>query len=169
MKLLKSLLVLFVVVSFVSCSSDDDNNQFEFNNTNLSGTYNITMSNSTEIQTTNVNGLDIITEYRTIGDTFQLTIVFNESGSYSIDGEFRENYTETVAGQLVDEGSEIIVINNETGNYSTNNSTMTFVLDAEVFSVELFNQNELRITSEDIYQEDGDEFVYTSEIRMIRQ
>tara|TARA_R110000787_G_scaffold28923_5_gene78820 strand:+ start:68772 stop:69281 length:510 start_codon:yes stop_codon:yes gene_type:complete len=169
MKLLKSLFVLFVAVSLLSCSSDDDSNQYEFNNANLSGTYTVTMLNSTEIQTTNVNGLDVITEYTTVGDTFQLTIVFSASGSYVIDGEYRDSYIETVAGQVQDEGSEIVVIDNATGNYSTNNSTMTFVMDGEVFSVALFNANELRITSEDIYVESGDEFVYTSEIRMVRQ
>ncbi|MFT5248527.1 MAG: hypothetical protein ACI93P_000240 [bacterium] len=169
MKLLKTLFVLFVAVSLVSCSSDDDNNQYEFNNANLAGTYEVTLLNTTEVQTTNVNGLDIITEYTTVGDTFQLTIVFSESGSYVIDGEFRNSYVETVAGQVQGEGSEILVIDSETGDYSTNNSTMTFVLDGEVFSVALFNANELRVTSEDIYVENGDEFVYTSEIRMIRQ
>ena len=167
MKLLKSLFVLFVAVSLVSCSSDDDN-QYLLNNANLSGIYNVTMLNTTETQTTDVNGADIITVTTTVGDTFELTVDFDEDGSYVINGAYRDSYLQTVAGEIVDEGAEIIFIDNETGDFSTSNSTMTMVLDGEVYEVELFNQNELRITSEDVEIFNGDEYIYTSEIRMVR-
>ena len=169
MKLLKSLFVLFVAVSLVSCSSDDDNNQYTLNNANLSGTHSLTFFNSSDTETTNINGLDVVTEFTTVGSTFQVTVVFSENGTYSIDGEFVSNYVTRVAGQIVEEGTEIIDIENETGNYSSDNTSMELVLDGETYDVTLFNENELRIVSEEIYTENDVDYVYTSEIRMTRQ
>lgn len=169
MKLLKSLFVLFVAVSLISCSSDDDNNQFVLNNANLSGTHSITYFTTSDTETTNVNGLDVVSEFTTVGDTFQITVVFSENGTYVIDGEYRNNYVVKVAGQIIDEGFEIIDVTNETGDYTTNNSTMEIVLDGETFDVTLFNENELRIVSEDSYTENDILYEYSSEIRMVRQ
>ncbi len=169
MKLLKSLLVLLVAVSIVSCSSDDDSPQFVLNNANLSGTHSITYFTTSDTETTNVNGLDVVSEFTTVGDTFQITVIFNENGAYIIDGEYRNNYTVTVAGQIIDEGFEIIDVTNETGNYTTNDSTMEISLDGETWDVTLFNENELRIVTEDSYTENDVLYEYSSEIRMVRQ
>ena len=168
MKLLKSLFVLFVAVSIMSCSSDDDSVQYTLNNTNLSGTHSITMLNTSETETTNINGLDVVTVFTTVGDTFQVIVVFDEDGTYVINGEYLVNYVTTVAGQIVDEGSEIIVISNETGDYTTNNALMEIELDGETYDVTLFNANELRMVSEDIYTENDVDYIDTSEIRMTR-
>ena len=126
------------------------------------------MLNTTEIQTTNVNGLDIVTEKTRVGDIFQLTYTFSENGTFVLDGEYLVNYSVVVAGEIITEDTEIIVIDNGIGSYTTNDSTMILVFDDKIYSVTLFNQNDLRITTEDIYEENGDEFVYTSEIRMTR-
>jgi len=169
MKLLKSLFVLFVAVSIISCSSDDDDStQYTLNNANLSGTHSITMLNSSETETTNINGLDVVTVFTTVGDTFQVIVVFSEDGTYVINGEYLVNYVTTVAGQIVDEGSEIIDITNQTGEYTTNNALMEIELDEETYDVTLFNANELRMTSEDIYTDNDVDYVDTSEIRMTR-
>ena len=168
MKLLKSLIVLFVAVSIISCSSDDDSTQYTLNNANLSGTHSITLINSSETETTNINGLDVVTVFTTVGDTFQVIVVFSEDGTYVINGEYRVNYVTTVAGQIVDEGSEIIDITNQTGDYTTNNALMEIELDGETYDVTLFNANELRMVSEDIYTENDIDYVDTSEIRMTR-
>jgi|TARA_B110000914_G_scaffold130014_1_gene113623 hypothetical protein len=198
MKFLKILFVLFVAVSLVSCSSDDDGVDplldtdgdgvvdiddlcpntpgtiidqgcYLFTNINVSSSpYSVTMLNTTEIQTTNVNGLDIVTEKTRVGDIFQLTYTFSENGTFVLDGEYLVNYSVVVAGEIITEDTEIIVIDNGIGSYTTNDSTMILVFDDKIYSVTLFNQNDLRITTEDIYEENGDEFVYTSEIRMIR-
>ena len=169
MKLLKSLFVLFVAVSIISCSSDDDNStQYTLNNTNLSGTHSLTMLNSSSTETTNINGLDVVTVFTTVGDTFQVIVVFDEDGTYVINGEYLVNYVTTVAGQIVDEGSEIIVITNETGDYTTNNALMEIELDGETYDVTLFNANELRMVSEDIYTDNDVDYLDTSEIRMTR-
>ena len=198
MKFLKILFVLFVAVSLVSCSSDNDGVDplldtdgdgvvdiddlcpntpgtiidqgcYLFTNINVSSSpYSVTMLNTTEIQTTNVNGLDIVTEKTRVGDIFQLTYTFSENGTFVLDGEYLVNYSVVVAGEIITEDTEIIVIDNGIGSYTTNDSTMILVFDDKIYSVTLFNQNDLRITTEDIYEENGDEFVYTSEIRMTR-
>ena len=198
MKFLKILFVLFVAVSLVSCSSDDDGVDplldtdgdgvvdiddlcpntpgtiidqgcYLFTNINVSSSpYSVTMLNTTEIQTTNVNGLDIVTEKTRVGDIFQLTYTFSENGTFVLDGEYLVNYSVVVAGEIITEDTEIIVIDNGIGSYTTNDSTMILVFDDKIYSVTLFNQNDLRITTEDIYEENGDEVVYTSEIRMTR-
>ncbi|MGK0233379.1 MAG: uncharacterized lipoprotein YehR (DUF1307 family), partial [Salibacteraceae bacterium] len=80
MKLVKKIFVVMMIVSLAACKSDDDNPSYELTNANLTGTYEVTMLTNTEIETTDVNGLDIITEYTSIGDTFQLNIVFTDSG-----------------------------------------------------------------------------------------
>ncbi len=168
MKLLKSLIVLFVAVSIISCSSDDDSTQYTLNNANLSGTHSITLINSSETETTNINGLDVVTVFTTVGDTFQVIVVFSEDGTYVINGEYRVNYVTTVAGTVVDEGFEIIDITNETGDYTTNNALREIELDGETYDVTLFNANELRMVSEDIYTENDVDYFDTSEIRMTR-
>jgi len=199
MRILKNIFALILIVSLASCNNDDDSIDplldtdgdgvvdindlcpttpgtvidqgcYLFTNINVSSSpYDITLLNSTKIQTTNVNGLDIITETTTIGDTFQLTLTFSENGTVILDGEYRSTFVITVADQITDEGSNIIVIDNETSNYSTNDSTMTMVLDDNVYSVTFFDKNEIRLTLETIYTENGDEFVYTENINMVRQ
>tara|TARA_B100000809_G_scaffold265773_1_gene325670 strand:- start:11742 stop:12245 length:504 start_codon:yes stop_codon:yes gene_type:complete len=167
MKLLKSLFVLFVAVSIISCSSDDSN-QYTLNNANLSGTHSITMLNSSETETTNVNGLDIVTVSTTVGDTFQVIIVFSEDGTYAINGEYRIGYVTTVAGQIVNEGFEIIDFTNETGNYTTNDSLMEIEFDGETYDVTLFNANELRMVTQNIYTNNGIDHLDVFEMRMTR-
>lgn len=169
MKILKPILLLVILVSFVSCNNDDDNNDYLLNNENLAGTYNVTMLNSREVQTTDVNGVDIITTTTTSGNTFQLEIVFFDNGNYVVDGLYVEEYRMDVQGEVLEEDTEIIDIDFSEGTYATNNTSMELVMDGDTYEVTLFNQNELRVTLEDIWVENGDDFVYTEEIRMVRQ
>ena len=168
MKILKNLFALIILVSFASCNSDDDNNQFLLTNANLSGTYEVTLLNTTEIQTTDVNGVDFLTTTTTIGHTFQLEIVFFDNGNYIIDGLYVEDYRMDVDGDVQEEDTEIIDIDYVEGVYSTNDSSMELVLDGETYEVTLFNENEIRFTFEEMWVEEGDDFVYTEEIRLVR-
>jgi len=169
MKLLKNIFILILAVSLASCSSDDDNNQYLLTNENIAGSYNITLLNTKEVQTTDVNGVDIITETTETGSTFQLEVIFSENGNVLMDGEYVINTRVEVAGQLVEEDTEIIVIDSEQTNYTTNNTSMTLVLDGEVYDVTVFNSNEIRLSLEDVYTEGGDNYVYTEDIKMVRQ
>ena len=73
MKLLKFLVVLVMIFSLNACSSDEDSDQYVLNNTNLSaGSFDINYLSFDDIETVNVNGLDIVTEISGTGETFQL-------------------------------------------------------------------------------------------------
>ena len=169
MKLFKQLFTLVIFVSLIACTSDDDTPVYELNNTNLSaGSYDVTYLAFYGTQTQNVNGLDIVTEDITEGETFQLTITFRENGTYMSDGQYVVNTQRTVAGEIVSQSTYIVDIDNETGAYAANNSTMQLLLDETLFDVTLFNTNELRLSSSDAYTEDGIDYIETFEIRLVR-
>lgn len=168
MKVFKHLFTLVIFVSLIACTSDDAP-LYELNSINLSaGTYDVTYLTSNATQTQNVNGLDIITEDITVGETFQLTITFRENGTYLVDGQYVINTQRTVAGEIVSQSTYIEDIDDEIGTYAANNSTMQLLLDETLFDVTLFNNNQLRLSTSDAYTEDDIDYFETSEIRMVR-
>ncbi len=169
MKLLKPIFLVVMVVSLFSCKSDDDSPEYLLNNENLAGTYNVTMLRSVETQTTDVNGVDIITTRTTEGHTFQLEVVFFDNGNYVVDGEYVQQYEKIVNGTVIEEDIEIIVIDFSEGTYSTNNSSMELVMDEDTYEVTLFTQNEIRMTFEEMWVENGDDFILNEEIRLVKQ
>ena len=169
MKLLKNLVVLVMIFSLNACSSDEDSDQYELNNTNLSaGSYDLTYFNSYTTATVDINGLEIISEFSATGETFQFTITFFEDGTYIADGQYVVNETTTVAGQITEQDTYIEDEDNEQGTYVANNDAMQLVIDDDVFDVILFNANELRISLNNMYTEEGVDFLQTGEIRMVR-
>ena len=168
MKVFKHLFTLVIFVSLIACTSDDTP-LYELNSTNLSaGSYDVTYLTRNATQTQNVNGLDIVTEDITEGETFQLTITFRENGTYLIDGQYVVNTQRTVAGEIVSQSTYIEDIDDEIGTYAANNSTMQLLLDETLFDVTLFNNNQLRLSTSDAYTEDDIDYFETSEIRMVR-
>ncbi|MDA9372492.1 hypothetical protein N9906_02225 [Flavobacteriaceae bacterium] len=168
MKVFKQLFTLVIFVSLIACTSDDTP-LYELNSTNLSaGSYDVTYLTRNATQTQNVNGLDIVTEDITEGETFQLTITFRENGTYLIDGQYVVNTQRTVAGEIVSQSTYIEDIDDEIGTYAANNSTMQLLLDETLFDVTLFNNNQLRLSTSNAYSEDGVDYFETSEIRMVR-
>ena len=168
MKVFKHLFTLVIFVSLIACTSDDAP-LYELNSINLSaGTYDVTYLTSNATQTQNVNGLDIITEDITVGETFQLTITFRENGTYLVDGQYVINTQRTVAGEIVSQSTYIEDIDDEIGTYAANNSAMQLLLDETLFDVTLFNNNQLRLSTSDAYTEDNIDYFETSEIRMVR-
>ena len=169
MRLFKQLFTLVIFVSLIACSSDDNTPAYALNNTNLSaGSYDITYLTTAATETINVNGLDIITESTTDGETFQVTITFAENNTYILDGQYVLNSLVTVAGEFVSQSTIIVDIDNEIGTYDANNSTMQLFLDEILYDVTLFNANELRLSSSNAYSDDGVDYFETSEIRMVR-
>jgi hypothetical protein len=138
-------------------------------NENVAGSYDIVLLNSKKIQTTDVNGVDIITETTITGSTFQLEIIFSENGNVLMDGEYVINNRVEVAGQLVSDDTSIVVIDSQESNYTTNNTSMTMVLAGKVYDVTVFNSNEIRLFIEEVSIENGDTVVSTDEIKMVRQ
>ena len=169
MKLFRHFFILAISISLIACTSDDDTPVYELNNTNLSaGSYDITYLTRNETETINVNGLDIVTESTIVGETFQLTLTFANNNTYVVDGQYVINTLVTVAGEIVSQSSFIEDIDNETGTYAANNSTMQLLLDETAYDVTRFNANELRLSYSTSYTEDGIDYVETSEIRMVR-
>ena len=170
MKLLKNFFTLVMVFTLIACSSDDDSVPYELNNTNLStGSYGIQYLSIFDTETVNINGLDVVTEFSGTGETFQISFTFFENGTYILDGEYVLNSTLTVAGEVIEDNTIIIDVENQTGNYTANNSLMQLVLDGEeVWNVTLFNENELRFSYNNIYTEGDVDFVESGEIRMVR-
>jgi len=169
MKLLKNLVVLVMIFSLNACSSDEDSDQYVLNNTNLSaGSYDLTYFNSYTTATVDINGLEIISEFSATGETFQYTITFFEDGTYIADGQYVVNETVTVAGQITEQDTYIVDDDNEQGTYVANNDAMQLVMDDDVFDVILFNANELRISLNNMYTEEGVDFLQTGEIRLVR-
>ena len=169
MKLLKNLVVLVMIFSLNACSSDEDSDQYELNNTNLSaGSYDLTYFNSYTTATVDINGLEIISEFSATGETFQFTITFFEDGTYIYDGQYVVNQTTTVAGQITEQDTYIVDEDNEQGTYVANNDAMQLVIDDDVFDVILFNANELRISLNNMYTEEGVDYSETGEIRLVR-
>lgn len=168
MKLFRHIFALIFVVSLASCTSDDPP-AYELNTENLTaGTYEVTYLRSNNTETININGLDIITETSSIGETFQLTVDFFGNGTYVLDGQYVINTLVTVAGETVEQSTFIVDIDNEEGTYSPNNNTMQLLLNETLYDVTLFNTNELRLSYTTTYTEDGVDYVETSEIRMVR-
>jgi len=164
-----------VTLTATNSSGDDIATQsitvfaYELNNTNLStGSYQVTYLTSETTETINVNGLDIITETTSEGETFQLTVAFAENNTYVVDGQYVLNTLVTVAGEFVSQSTIIVDVDNETGTYAANNTTMQLLLDETLYDVTLFNTNELRLSSSNAYTEDGVDYFETSEIRMVR-
>ena len=169
MKLLKNFFTLVMVFTLIACSSDDDSVPYELNNTNLSaGSYDLTYFNSYTTATVDINGLEIISEFSATGETFQFTITFFEDGTYIADGQYVVNQTTTVAGQITEQDTYIVDEDNEQGTYVANNDAMQLVIDDDVFDVILFNANELRISLNNMYTEEGVDYSETGEIRLVR-
>ena len=169
MKLLKNLVVLVMIFSLNACSSDEDSDQYELNNTNLSaGSYDLTYYNSYTTATVDINGLEIISEFSATGETFQFTINFFEDGTYIADGQYVVNETVTVSGQITEQDTYIEDVDNEQGTYVANNDAMQLIMDDDVFDVILFNANELRISLNNMYTEEGVDYSETGEIRLVR-
>ncbi len=169
MRFFKHFFILAISVSLIACTGDDDTPAYELNNANLSaGTYEITYLTSNETETVNINGLDIVTESSTSGETFQLTVDFFDNGTYVVDGQYVINTLVTVAGETVEESTVIADIDNEQGTYTANNNTMKLLLDETFYDVTRFNANELRLSYTTAYTEDGVDYIEASEIRMER-
>ena len=148
----KKLIFLFTLaIATISCSSDDDGpGPYVFSNDNLSGNYKTTLLTGDIEQTYTVNGTEVKSVTKIVGDTFQMTTVFGANGSYSASGQYRTETTITTAGNTTTD-SEIIVVEDE-GTYSISPDkkrlTITIDGDAETFDVSLFNETKLNLKRE---------------------
>jgi len=133
-----------------------DSGCYLLTNINIAGTHDLTYYS--EIKTSIIplgSGTVTVTENVT-ADTYQLEVVFTEAGGYTVSGEYR--ITTTSSDPNTPPVTEIIVVSS-TGTYQVNAAAETIILtesgsssnDNSINTVTLFNQTDLRFTSEEIY------------------
>jgi hypothetical protein len=170
MKFPKILLVFVLALSIVSCKKDDDSVEaFGFNQTNLEGSYRLNYFVSTEVETTNVNSVDIVTTTITTGDTFNLIVVFGSNGMTTANGTYRLTYMKDVAGTIVPIDPFTVDIDDEVSPYSVSSGASILTLDGSSYQVVSFNETGMTITLEEIETDsNGDTTVYNEELRFTR-
>ncbi len=173
MKIIKKLAVLSLVFMMFACKSDDEGNQFLLSYENMTGIYDLVWFNGVVETTVEVEGIPVTAVTTVVGDTFQVDTMFNQNGTYSIEGEYRTTTTTTV-GDDTETDTEIIVVD-DTGTYQidANDQTVTIMSDLDdfegTFDVTLFNENEVRLVKEESYIEDDATIDSIFELRFVRQ
>jgi len=169
MKLSKLIFLFVLSIAAISCSSDDDNNSYDYNTDNLVGTYELTYLKSKEVETVDVNGFDVVTTTTATGDTFDVSVVFAPNNTTTTNGTYRITETVTQGNQTTTD-AYIVVINNETTGYSVNTATSELTIDGSTYKVSNFNATGFKINlSETITEPNGDSTVYTEELRFTKQ
>lgn len=155
MKNLKFILFLFISAALLSCGDDNNTPAFPLSNANIAGEYNISNLNVSTDITTTLNGLPIqVATASATGDIFQVDVVMNSNGTYSMKGSYSVVAKLTpVVGNSV-ETREIINIDNS-GNFTLNttNNTISFsealVKDLTgTLEVQLFNATNFSLFQE---------------------
>lgn len=176
MKSTKILLILFAVLTVLSCKKDDDGggNSFLLTPANLAGLYDLIYLTSNIEQTVEVNGIPVMATTDVVGDTFQIDMVFNENGTYTVEGQYRITVTVTVAG-MTETTTEIIVLD-EAGDYTLDANAQTITLSGAngelgdgVFDITLYNETEFRIVQVETITANGVDADVTNELRFVRQ
>lgn len=167
MKYLKILLIAFISISITSCSDSNDAPVFVLSNATIAGTYNMSNFNTDVDLSTEVRpGLSAtFSTIKVVGDTFQVDFVLNESGTYTIEGQYRIVTTvTTVSGGNQDVTPSIVNFTDSgTFNINSTNNTITFASSKDdflgseyldkTFTISVFNENSFTITQQ------GEEFV----------
>ena len=170
MKTTKILLVFVLFLLIVSCKNDDDSVEvFTFNQTNLEGSYRLNYFVSTEVETTDVNSVDIVTTTVTTGDTFNFIVVFGADGMTTSNGTYRLTYTKDVAGTNVPVDPFTVDIDEEVSSYSVSSAASILTIEGTPYQVVSFSETEMIITLEEIdTSSNGDSIVYNEELRFTK-
>ena len=181
MKLLKSLFVLFVAVSLVSCSSDDEGTPvYSINNANLSGTYNVTdLANEFIFSVIGSNGNPIVTETITLvtQSIVGAKITFLENGTLTAEGEIVVDITTAPNdGSAPTTVTDVIDFDGTTGTYTLNATAETITMistggefEDGTYNIALFNETNVNFTqaAEEVNQ--GITSSYTSSLKLTRE
>jgi hypothetical protein len=167
-------LLLVIAVSIVSCKSDDDGVvAFTLSNTNIAGTHALNFFLVNLDQSLEFNGIPVTSNTSIVGDTFQVTAVFGDNGTYTISGQYRIVATVTVGG-ISETDTEIIVLD-DSGTYQINTTDQTITMSGlnelgdGVFDVELFNETEFRLTQTISETTPDITSTTTTELRFVRE
>jgi hypothetical protein len=156
MKNIKFILFLFLSITILSCS-DNDNSvpAFALSNANIAGTYNMSSFNIDIKASTVVSKVTVpVSTGKNVGDTFQINFILNANGSYTVDGQYRVVSTITPTGMTPITNTEIIDID-DSGSFSINttNNTINFISSKDdfldgTFEIKTFNENSFSIEEE---------------------
>ena len=175
MKSTKFLLIFILALTVLSCNKKDDDGATAFllSRANLAGTHALTYLTINIEETTEVNGIPVVSTITAVGSTFQVEIIFREDGTYSIDGQYLLTTTVTVAGQT-EIDTEIFVLN-EGGNYSLDANDQTIFISGSggelgsgTFDITLFNETDFRFTQVEPITQNGTTGEIMSEYRFER-
>jgi hypothetical protein len=160
-----------MTLSVLSCKKDDNGPaEFVLNNENLSGTYELVFYKEIRVETTNVNGFDVVSVISEIGDTFEVDYTFTPNGRYSASGLFRIVTTTVVNGMLTMEDAFIETVAIQDRSYSITSSTSILVLDGDTYEVELFNETQLRVKLNEMQTfPNGDTVDFSVELHLVRK
>jgi hypothetical protein len=177
MKSTKILLIFLSILTLASCKKNDDDgdsNAFLLSKANLAGTHDLTFLTVDIEETTEINGIPVVSTITAIGSTFQVEVVFLENGTYTIEGQYLVTTTVTVAGQS-ETDTEIIVLD-EGGTYSLNANDETIFISGSggeigsgTFDITLFNETDFRFTQTQQITQNGTTGEIVSEYRFKRQ
>ena len=150
MKILKQLFLIVLIVSLVSCDSDDDSGTpYLLTNANFAGIYNLNFLLANVETTGVISGVPFTVPSTSEGSVFQVETSFNQNGTYTLVGQFL--LTITIAGS--NPTPEIINLD-ENGTFQLNDTAKTITINSTqellngTFDVTLFNENELRMVNE---------------------
>ena len=159
MKLLKFVFVLFVTVSFTSCSdSETDAIPFVLSNANISGAYNISSINlDTKVTSvTDVSGVPVpfVATSTSTGDTFDFEFILKADGTYTASGLYRIVSVITPAlGDKVTNSEIISITDSGTFTLNTIDAQITFFSALDdflngTFNILIFNETVLSLYQE---------------------
>jgi hypothetical protein len=160
MKLLKFIFVLFITVSFTSCSDDEtEATPFILSNTNISGAYNINSINfdTKATSVTDVSGVPVpftVATSTSIGDTFDFEFILKADGTYTASGLYRFVSVITPAlGDKVTNSKIISITDSGTFTLNTIDARITFISTLDDFLSGTFNILIFNETVLSLYQE----------------
>ena len=167
MKTSKILIMLFAVLSLVSCNNDDDGDPNELNEANLIGHYELVYSVHWSEETSIVNGVETVTTTTYEADTFDFSWTFLGNAGCKINGSYRIEKTVDIDGQTVEETSRIYNVDNGLRGYFLDLETSILHM-GDTFNVSSFDETGLIISEfiEGTY--DGVSYAISHEMRFNR-
>lgn len=162
MKLTKIISLIVIAVIALSCNKDDDNNAYNFNKDNLTGTYSVSAFQSKEVKTKMVEGFNVVTTIISTGDTFDdLTVIFDSNDIRTMDGTYRIKEVKSQDNKPDIVHFDIIVLNNEKKSYAVNANTSELTIGNKKYKVSGFSRTGFKISFSNISEIENT--VYTEE------
>lgn len=187
MKNLRLILILAISIVALSCGNDDDGNEPTVAEPTLTaalleGTYTLNFYEGTEVTITNVTGGTVTTTTNRVGDTFgNSRIIFDANGTFNIILQYRIEETITLENNDPVE-NEFIVTASVSGTYIVNDDEQTLTLNDVINDednadltllnslnqVTLFNEDTLRIESQEMESSGDENTTFNLELRFSR-